>query len=136
MIQRVKSFPQKLTEDFSYKSVALAVALVLWVTMLGRKDITVSRRIPIQILNAPNVEVEDATQREVEVEVMGPRMALKKFTQLTNEVYTLDVTDLKAGSHTVRLTRDGLFVPVGVKVVALRPDELTVQLTPVTSRNQ
>lgn len=136
MMTRVKNLPRKLSEDFSYKSVALAVALVLWVTMLGRKDISVARRMPVQILNAQNLEVVSATQNDIEVEVMGPRMALKKFTQQINDVYTLDLTDLREGTHTVRLTRDGLFIPVGVKVVALRPDQLTVELKRISSREE
>lgn len=127
MIQRMKTLPQRMKEDFSYKSVALAVALVLWVTMLGRKDITVARRLPIQFLNEAHYEVKGPRQTEVEVEVAGPRMALKKFSQ-TDQMFTLDLSNLKAGTHKVRLTRDGFSVPVGVKVVAIRPDEITVTL--------
>jgi YbbR domain-containing protein len=122
-----------VVDDFSYKSVALAVALVLWVTMLGRKDITSVKKLPIQFLNDSTYEVAASKEKEVKVEVAGPRMALKKFSEM-DQVYTLDLSGLKSGSHMVRLTSEGLSVPVGVKVLSIRPDSLNVTLKPLPAR--
>lgn len=128
MNTRIPTLMDRLTQDLSYKGVALAVALVLWVTMLGRKDISMVRRLPVQYLNESNFEVKGIGKiAEVEVEVIGSRMGLKKFAQ-TDQVFSLDLTQLREGQHTVRLKKDSITVPVGVRVVALRPEEVIVTL--------
>ena len=135
MKYRIRGAIRYLSQDFSYKTVALAVALVLWITMLGRKDITFSRKLPIQFLSESLYEVAGQRQKEVEVEVAGPRMALKKFGQ-TDQMYTLDLTGLKSGTHKIRLTREGFAVPVGVKVVSIKPEEINVTLVPIAKREE
>ncbi|MCB0412231.1 MAG: hypothetical protein KDD22_06875 [Bdellovibrionales bacterium] len=118
------------THDFGYKALALAVALVIWVTMLGRKDITMVRKIPVQYLSEARFEVGDEGKlAEVEVEVMGSRMSLKKFAQ-SDQTLSLDLTELRPGTHTVRLRKESISVPVGARVVSIRPEQVNVTIKP------
>ena len=50
MKQQQSLFEKYVLENGSYKLVALFVALVLWVAILGRKDFVMTYELPIQLL--------------------------------------------------------------------------------------
>ncbi len=121
-------------DRFALKIVALAVALVLWATMLGRKDITVVHRMSLQFLINPSLELHSPRQREVEVEVAGTRMALKRFNAVA-PVFPVDLGELGPGNHNVRLDAGTLNLPVGLKVVGIRPQMLALSLRRSSERH-
>lgn len=115
------------SEDTSYKFVAFAVALVLWATMLGRKDSSLTREMDLQILLSPHIELIGSVPQSVKVEIAGPRVALKKLSQ-TKEVYTVDLSNAKPGRQMVKLSRDGLNLPLGSRVLSIEPSEFIAVL--------
>ena len=70
-------------DNLSYKFVALGVATILWVSMLGRKDSTMTKDFELQILLGQHLEVTTPTPQIVRVELAGPRVALKKINQMS-----------------------------------------------------
>lgn len=68
-------------DNLSYKFVALGVALVLWFSLLGRRDSTLMKDYQLEVLLAPEMELSIPVPEFVRVEVMGPRVALKKLSQ-------------------------------------------------------
>lgn len=116
-----------LTDNMSYKFVALGVAIILWASMLGRKDTTLTKDFELQPLLGSNLELVTQIPQIVSVEIAGPRVALKKINGM-NPVYTLDLTALKEGRQVVTLKRDGLNLPIGARVLSLTPREFTVQI--------
>ncbi len=132
MIKQVKRSikSNKWSDNLSFKVMAFLVALTLWVIMLGRKDITLSKEVETQVLVPPNMQVISDLPGKVQVEVSGPRIALKKFTN-TKVYYTLDLEGLTAGSHLVRLNKDGINLPLGVRILSLRPKEIKAIIEPI-----
>ncbi len=120
----------RITDNMSYKFVALGVALVLWMSMLGRKDSTLVKEFELQVLLGPKIELESKIPAIVKVEVAGPRVALKKINQM-NPLFTIDLTSARPGRQVVELSRDGLNLPIGAKVLSLEPKEFTVVLREV-----
>ena len=116
-----------ITDNLSYKFVALGVAIILWASMLGRKDTTLTKDFELQPLLGPSLELTTQIPQIVTVEIAGPRVALKKINTM-NPVYTLDLTGLKEGRQVVTLKRDGLNLPIGARVMSLTPREFTVQI--------
>lgn len=130
MVQRLKTrdrLKHFFLKDLNYKVLSFVAALLLWLMVLGRKDLTISKKLDLQFLNGANLEVVNPSTRWVDLELSGPRVALKKFSQ-SGQVYMLDLTSLKAGSHLVPLTKEGVSLPVGVRVVAVRPDQMRLKL--------
>ncbi len=120
----------RITDNLSYKFVALGVALVLWMSMLGRKDSTLVKEFELQVLLGQGIELENRIPPIVKVEVAGPRVALKKINQM-HPVFQVDLTSAKPGRQVVELSRDGLNLPIGAKVLSLEPKEFTVVLREV-----
>lgn len=116
-----------LTENLSYKFVALGVALILWMSMLGRMDSTLMKDFELQVLLGPNLELTTQIPQVVKVEIAGPRVALKKIYQM-NPVFTVDLTAARAGRQVVQLSREGLNLPIGARVLSIEPREFTVQI--------
>ena len=117
----------KLDDNLNFKFVALGVAVILWASILGRKDSTMTRTFELQVLLAPNLEMTEKILTSVKIEVAGPRVALKKINQ-TNPVYTVDLSSARPGRQVVRLNGDGLSLPIGSRILNIEPSEFTVRL--------
>lgn len=115
------------TDNLSYKFVALGVAVILWISMMGRKDSTLVKDFELQLLLAPRIELETPVPQNVKVEVAGPRVALKKINQM-NPVFTVDLTGARVGRQVVQLNRDALNLPIGARVLNIEPREFVVVL--------
>jgi YbbR domain-containing protein len=117
----------RLTDNLSYKFVALGVAIILWMSMLGRKDSTMMKDFELQVLLPPNLEMETQIPQIVKIEIAGPRVALKKINQMS-PVFTVDLTSSRPGRQLVLLNREGLNLPIGARVISIDPAEFPVLL--------
>lgn len=117
----------RITDNFSYKFVALGVALILWMSMLGRRDSTLVREFELQVLHAQGIDLESQSHKFVRVEVAGPRVALKKINNM-DPVFVVDLSSAKPGRQVVKLSPEGLNLPIGSRVIHLEPNEFTVLL--------
>ncbi|MGZ3721689.1 MAG: hypothetical protein ACXVA9_02080 [Bdellovibrionales bacterium] len=115
------------TDNLSYKFVALGVAVILWMSMMGRKDSTLVKDFELQVLLGANLEMETSIPQLVKVEVVGPRVALKKINQMS-PVFTVDLTGARAGRQVIQLSREGLNLPIGARVLSIEPREFMVVL--------
>lgn len=123
---------QTMGDNLSYKFVALGVAVILWMSMLGRKDSTLVKDFELQVMLSSTLELGSAVPELVKVEVAGPRVALKKINQI-NPVFILDLTTARPGRQVVQLRREGLSLPIGARVLTIEPREFPVVLREVDS---
>jgi len=117
----------RMKDNLSYKFVALGVALILWMSMLGRKDSTVVKEFELQVLLGPAVEMQSRVPEFVRVEITGPRVALKKLNQMS-PLFTVDLSGARPGRQVVQLTSEGLNLPIGARVLTIEPDQFAVVL--------
>jgi hypothetical protein len=66
------------------------------------------------------------------VEVMGPRVALKKLGQNPG-VFTVDMTSHTPGPKKVRLPLEGVALPLGARVLSIKPDVFVTEVRPIQS---
>ena len=111
----------------SYKVVSLFVAVVLWVTLIGRRDFQISHDLTLQVLLAPNHYLVNKPPKTIKVKLSGPRANLKKIVQ-DNEILSLDLTKLRTGRQIITVSSESLALPVGVKVISLEPDKLNIYI--------
>ena len=121
----------RVNDNLSFRFVALGVALILWASILGRNHSTVTRDFELQVQLGPNLEMTTRVPSTVRLEIAGPRVAIKKISTM-NPVYTVDLTSARAGRQVVRLSHEGVSLPIGARVVNIEPAEFTVQLRVVT----
>ncbi len=125
----------RYTDNLSYKFVAFGVAVILWMSMLGRKDSTLIKDFELQVILSPSLEMESQVPQIVRVEVAGPRVALKKINQMS-PIFTVDLGNARPGRQLVQLSREGLALPIGARIIAIDPSEFTVVLRESRDGNQ
>lgn len=122
-------------ENGSYKLVALFVTLILWITIIGRRDTVISKEMELEFLLPRGMAVKEATiERRVTVEVSGPRMALKRFKQNPGAI-TIDLSKFQAGPVRMAIAPRSVEVPSGVRVLAVSPEVITLTLVHTDSEN-
>jgi len=125
-----------ILENGSYKLVALFVTLILWVTILGRRDFVLSKDMDVEFLLPHSIAIaETNVKRQVTVKVSGPRMALKKFAQSPGTI-TIDLAKSRPGPVRALITPQTVEVPFGVKVMSVVPDVIMVTLVAAASESE
>lgn len=119
-------------DNGSYKLVALFVTLILWVTILGRRDFVLSKDMDVEFLLPRAITIaESNVERRVMVKVSGPRMALKKFAANPGTI-TIDLMKSQIGPARAVITPKNVEVPFGVKVISVSPDLIRLTLIPTS----
>lgn len=139
-MKRNSFFRTFVLENFSYKMVALFIALILWITILGRRDFVMTKNVEVDLLTAPGFSVVSQTSDAVKVKVNGPRTALKKFIDsASSHSIALDISDRGAGFVDVSIPQQRIEVPFGVKIIGIRPNVIraeVIQVKPPTEPDE
>jgi YbbR domain-containing protein len=114
-------------ENRNYKIVALLVSMVLWITILGRKDLVYAKDVDLQILLAPNYSVVNRLKNKVSVKVKGSRTGLKKFMK-NSEAVTLDLGNVQEGWSEIKINESDISLPIGVNVISINPNRIKVKI--------
>lgn len=118
-------------DNLSYKIVSLLIALILWLTILGRRDFTLTKSVDIEVLSRQNNVVITQNVEVAKVKVSGPRTALKKYMDSgLNQLVTLDVTDQPEGEVDIEIPISKIDVPFGVKIVSIKPSKVRARISP------
>ena len=119
-----------LRENLSYKVVSLFIALILWITIMGRRDFTMTRNLDVEVLSAAHLQVASQSADHVKVKVVGSRTALRRFMDAGGaQVITIDLSSYQEGVYDVEIPSGKVDVPFGVKILSLFPSHLQVKLT-------
>ncbi len=133
----LNDWKNRILENGSYKLVALFVTLILWVTILGRRDFVLSKDMDIEFLLPRSIAVAESNrERRVTVKVSGPRVALKKFASNPGAI-TIDLgRQAEPGPIKAVITPRNVEVPFGVKVLSVTPDTINVHLISAKNENE
>lgn len=117
-------------ENFSYKLVALFISLILWLTILGRRDFVLSKKIDIELQTNPQQVVVAQTADNIRVKVSGPRAALKKFMDNPQtQSILVDISERGTGVLDIDIPLNKIEVPMGVRILGVRPNMIRAEVT-------
>jgi len=118
-----------LFENFSYKMVSLFIALILWLTILGRRDFTLTKSIEVEMIPGNSQAVISQSVDTIKVKVSGPRTALKKFMDSgIGQLMSVDISKLGDGDLDVQVPIRQIDVPFGVKIISVKPPVIRVRV--------
>lgn len=124
-----RNFRAILTENISYKLVSLFIALILWITILGRRDFIVAKNIEVELIPPAGHSVVYQSVDQIRVKVSGPRTALRRFVETgVSQIVTLDLSNRGVGRFEVEIPRGRVDVPFGVKLVSVAPEKIEVEV--------
>ena len=123
--------PLILTENWPFKLISLIIALILWVTVLGRRDFVFTKVIDVELMTAEGHVVMAQTADRIRVRVSGPRSSLKKFMDSrSSQTVQIDITQMGDGILDVDVPQGKIEVPVGVKILGIRPNVIRAEVAP------
>lgn len=126
-----------VTENFSYKLVALFISLILWLTILGRRDFVMTKNIDIDLVTGAGQSVTAQTTDQIKVKVSGSRTALKKFMDSSySQTIPIDISKRGEGVLDIEIPLSKIEIPMGVKVLSVRPSVIRAELVGKNTEEQ
>lgn len=117
------------TENASYKLVAVLITLILWVTVLGRRDFSVTKTLEVEVKAANGFQVTAQTADKIKVRVAGPRNLIKKYIEDSgHNALNFDFSDRGAGVFEIDLSNNLVEVPNGLRVLSVKPNLIRVEV--------
>jgi diadenylate cyclase len=116
-------------DDLGLKAAALTLSAVLWsVTFLTIGTTVRTRVVPIEFTRLPRgLVIASQSSESVEIQVRGSSWLLDSVN-LETMAATLDLAQLRAGTHTFVVGPEKVNVPPGMSVVNIEPRQVTVRL--------
>lgn len=124
---RWESMKDGFTYNLSYKLVAFFIALILWLSILGRRDFIVTKTVDVNFLTAQGFVVSGQSADSIQLKISGPQPLLRKFNE-KRQTLDVDILDKKVGLHEVDILANKIETPLGIKVLSIRPNVIRVEV--------
>lgn len=117
-------------DNLSYKVVSLFVALILWISILGRRDFVTTKEMDVQFVLPPGYMVAGQSHDRLRVKISGAQPVLKKYKDSFKKVI-FDLSDSGEGLLEIDVPNNRIEVPDGVKVLNVKPNVIRVELAKI-----
>jgi YbbR domain-containing protein len=125
---KLRTFGRAVVRHFWWKLASLALAVLLWVALLGEPELVAIQTVPVLYRNlSSSLLLLSDTPANVQVELRGPSRKLT-HDALAEVAVTLDLSGVKTpGERTFTLSRTELPVPEGVAFLRAVPSQLRLR---------
>lgn len=123
MLDAISDF---ILKDGRIKVYALLISFTFWLVILGQKDVTVSREVPVEYVVRPGTKVQNSIEKVVYT-MSGKRSSINKFDP-DKSAPVLDLSNLSLGPKRLPVSRDALSLPVGVKLLSIEPSVVSLYI--------
>ena len=128
--EKIYRMKDGLFENGSYKLVALFISLILWLTILGRREFVVNKEIDVDFTVADSLVITGQSSDKVRVKISGPQPLLKKYKE-SNQTIQISLTDRTPGLYEIDMTPSRIEAPAGIKILNIKPSQIRVEITPI-----
>lgn len=125
--EKIESFKADIFDNFAYKVVALIISLILWLSLLNRREFITTKELDVDIVTAENMVVMAQTSDKLRVKVSGAQPLLKKFKD-SPQVIAFDMSDKSVGYYDIEVSGSKVDVPSGIKILGIRPNTIHVEI--------
>ena len=128
--EKIYRLKDGLFENGSYKLVALFISLILWLTILGRREFVVNKEIDVDFTVAENLLIAGQSSDKVRVKISGPQPLLKKYKESIQTIQ-ISLTDRTPGLYEIDMTPARIEAPAGIKILNVKPSQIRVEITAI-----
>ena len=125
--ENIEKMKSSLLDNFSYKIVALFIALILWLSILNKRDFIVTKDIELEFVTSESLVVAAQSSAQLKVKVSGPQPFLKKYRE-SSQILAFDLSDKPAGFYDVDMNASKIDVPKGIKIIGIKPNTIRVEI--------
>jgi YbbR domain-containing protein len=123
-----------LTVNLGTKLVSIGIALVLWVVVLGSRNVEVTKEIPLEVVTPADVVPSNEIPDHISFRLSGPKAFLRTILDRHEEPIRVNLAGAKPGLVTYRFFSDNIRVPIGVKVLSINPTAILIKLEYIKRR--
>ena len=128
MKQRMSRIQHGIFENGSYKLVALFISLILWLSILGRREFVVNKEIEVDFTVADKLIVTGQSSDKIRIKLSGPQPLLKKYKE-TSQTLIINLLDKSTGLYEIEMNASKIEVPAGIKILSIKPSQISVEIT-------
>jgi YbbR domain-containing protein len=121
-------------ENGIYKVIALIITMILWVTVLSRRDVILTKAVDVDFVTGDRLVLLNDPRPSVEFRIAGSRIAMKKLENQVIDPLQIDLSSVDPGRRVISIPDNSLVLPLGAKVVGISPSRLTIDLQTIVSR--
>ncbi len=130
----MRKFIRMITNNFTYKILAVLIAMFLWFFAHSEKTSEITLKIPILINNMPADEVIiNDIPRYIEVTLSGPSSAVFNYAE-NKPVYPINLIKTDVGNYIFNISPSEFHFPSGIKIITLYPNSISISLDRMVSR--
>lgn len=133
--EKFENFKNDVFDNFSYKVVALIISLILWLSLLNRREFIATKELDVDIVTAQNMVVMGQTSDKLRIKISGAQPLLKKFKE-TPQVIAFDMTDKEVGFYDIEVSGSKIDVPTGIKILGVKPNTIHVEIVDKQKENK
>jgi len=131
----VDHFWEMLTVNLGAKLISIIIAIVLWVVVLGSRNVEVTKDIPLELVAPSDLVPANEIPDHISFRLSGPKAFLRAILDRREDPIRVNLAGAKAGLVTYRFFSDNIRVPIGVKVLSVLPASIPIRLEAVKRRD-
>ena len=121
---------------FGWKVLALAIALVVWISVSSEPELSTFAAVPVEYKDIPDdLEISSDVIESIYLELRGPAGELRGTQESGRFAVVLDMTDVRPGERTFSIGDDNVNLPRGLHLVRSIPSQLRFQFEKTVSRD-
>lgn len=122
--------------NFGTKVISVMIAIVLWIIVLGSRNVEVVKEVPLEVITATDVVAANEIPERIQFRLSGPKAFLRAVSDRREEPIRVNLSSAKPGHLvTYNFFSNSIRVPIGVKVLSINPAALLVKLEYVKRRD-
>jgi uncharacterized protein (TIGR00159 family) len=128
-VPAIKDFLRGLfIDNWRTKLGALALVTIAWVALASQQESELTVAVPVQYTNNPSqLTVGQGSTPTVDLTLSGRRNRIRTLKDQDVQV-SVDLSNMNAGKHLIRLSAKNIFLPFGVKIDQVAPQKILVNL--------
>ncbi len=130
----IEGVGELLTHNLPTKLISILIAVILWVVVLGSRNVEVSKDVPVEVLTSPEVVVSNEVPDKVSFRLSGPKAFLRAVLDRREDPVRINLVGSKPGLVTYRFFSDNIRLPIGVRVLAVTPSSVMIKLEATKSK--
>ncbi len=130
----MRKLTKLITDNFSYKILAVFIAVFLWFFAHSEKTTQVTLKVPILLNNLPADEVvTNDVPQYIDVTLSGPSSVIFNYAD-SKPVYKINLIKTDVGNYIFNISPSEFNLPNGVKIESIYPSSINISLDRIVSR--
>jgi YbbR domain-containing protein len=117
-----------LTQNIGTKVISVVIALVLWIVVLGSRNVEMTKEVPVEVITPADIVPSNEIPEKIAFRLAGPKAFLRAILDRREDPIRVNLSGAKPGLVTYRFFSDNIRVPIGVKVLSINPTAVLIKL--------